>query len=82
MTIKKIDVGGQQYQEVIENLQFSQTKLDYFNKQGWGYKDSNFIYDEKKDMCYFTGNGKRYLYSGEALPALKGFASTELTFDL
>jgi hypothetical protein len=34
------------YPEVVDNHVARGTKLDYFKKQGWGYNDSQFIYDE------------------------------------
>ena len=45
-----------------------QIKLDYFNKQGWGYADSQFVFDPKRKMAGFGGTGRRYLYSGEDMP--------------
>ena len=43
-----------------------QNKLDYFNKQGWGYADSYFNLDIKKKMVDFKGD--KYLYSGQQMP--------------
>lgn len=48
-----------------------QTKLDYFKKNGWGYTDSEFIIDRKREIGSFSGS--RYLYAGHELPGLKDF---------
>ena len=40
--------------------------MDYFNKQGWGYADSAFAYNDRTAKISFKGN--RYLYSGQVLP--------------
>jgi hypothetical protein len=78
---KKATVGDQSYDEVIDYERHFKNKLDYFNKQGWGYSDSEFILDKKSGHVKFTGD--RYLYSGFELPGLKDFALTEvgISFD-
>jgi hypothetical protein len=42
-------------------------KLDYWNKQGYGYADSGFVLTEDKKNVMIKGN--RYMYGGEVLPA-------------
>jgi len=57
------------YPEIIDHHQTRPIKLDYFNKQGWGYKDSGFEYDKGVDGIRITGN--RYMYGGQILPGFK-----------
>ena len=64
--VRQINVDGTDYDEIVDLQPYFKNKLDYFNKQGWGYKDSTFAHDKKKDQVYFTGD--KYLYSGYYLP--------------
>ena len=64
--VRQINVDGTEYDEIVDLQPYFKNKLDYFNKQGWGYKDSTFAHDKKKDQVYFTGD--KYLYSGYYLP--------------
>ena len=73
---KTTQIDEKSYQEVIDYEPNSgvslfsvifQTKLDYFNKQGWGYSDSAFVLKKaKKPVVSFSGN--RYLYAGQVMP--------------
>jgi hypothetical protein len=56
-----------------------QDKGTYFNKQGWGYKDTEFELDTTKQMVKVKGD--RYLYSGKYLPELINFAETHVKTD-
>lgn len=55
------------------------TKLDYYNKQGWGYADSGFITTEDKKDVKIAGN--RYMYAGEVLPAFGPWITLNLGAD-
>lgn len=59
---KKIVAGGQEYDEVTDLEPYHKNRIDYFNKQGWGYNDSSFQLDKQRDVVKFTGS--KYLYSG------------------
>jgi hypothetical protein len=63
---------GNDYYEVVDNTSEMRTKLDYINPQGWGYKDSYFVVDEKKDMGKFVGT--RYPIGEKYLPTFLDFA--------
>jgi hypothetical protein len=63
-----IKIDGKTYAELIDNHPAKMTKMNYYNKQGWGFKDSGFIYDKEKKSAKM--NGDRYLYKNEYLPAL------------
>lgn len=54
--------NGKTYPEVVDNHVNRGTKLDHYNTQGWGYKDSGFVYDKKADGVRIKGN--RYMYGG------------------
>jgi hypothetical protein len=43
-----VTVGDKTYPEVVDNQPGKGTKLDYINKQGWGYADSGFQVDKKE----------------------------------
>ena len=63
---KSITIGDEVYTEVIDYAPRYENKLDYFNKQGWGYADSVFERNDKTGKLLMTGN--KYLYSGKVLP--------------
>jgi len=50
----------------VDNHTNKGNKLDYYNKQGWGYKDSGFEYDKKEDAVRIKGT--RYMFGGQILP--------------
>jgi alkyldihydroxyacetonephosphate synthase len=68
---------------LIANL--LQIKLDYFNKQGWGYKDSEFaiVPPGQKNEGAVTFTGNKYLYSGHILPDFRPWVvkTVSLNFD-
>jgi hypothetical protein len=76
---KKIVIDGHEYDEIIDFEPFHKDKIQYFNKQGWGYNDSRFMIDPKKDTVSFTGS--KYMYSGHELPNLKSWVSGVLEMD-
>ena len=55
-------------------------KLDYFNKQGWGYSDSGFQLTKDKTAVKIAGN--RYMYGGEILPDFAPWVEENLGVDL
>jgi len=69
---KTITLGDQTYPEVIDYQPGVGLRSDYFKRQGWGYKDTEFVYDPKKNVA--SVSGKRYLYSGKNLSDLVGYA--------
>ena len=42
VSAETITVDGKTYTEVIDNHPEREIKINYFNKQGWGYSDSGF----------------------------------------
>ena len=52
--------------EIVDHHVSRGIKLDYFNKQGWGYADSGF--ESTKDKQHVKIAGNRYMYGGEILP--------------
>lgn len=55
-------------------------KYDYFKKNGWGFKDTEIIFDPKKKEGFITGT--RYSFSGSVLKGLYNFAQLEVHFNL
>jgi len=43
-----MEVDGKIYPEVIDHQHSRGIKADYYNLQGWGYKDSGFAVDKKE----------------------------------
>jgi hypothetical protein len=38
--------GEHKYKMVIDKNPDQKIKMDYFKKKGWGYNDTDFVYDE------------------------------------
>ena len=55
-------------------------KLDYYNKQGWGFADSGFEYDKKEQGIRIKGN--RYVFGGQILPGFLPFLKSSLKVDV
>ncbi len=64
--------GGKQYLEVVDHKPHLKTKLDYFNKQGWGFADTKMMVDPANDQVTLTGH--RYQFSSQHLPSFKKWA--------
>jgi len=47
VSTETIKAGDKMIPEVVDNHPNRGTKLDYINKQGWGYDDSGFYLDKK-----------------------------------
>lgn len=62
-----------QYPEIIDYKPHLKIKLDYFNKQGWGYADTALVLDPHKDQIKLIGN--RYIFSEKYMPNFKTWAS-------
>lgn len=64
---------------IVDNDPARGTKADYFHRQGWGYTDSGFVYDAKRDAVLVKGN--RYMHGGESLPTLKTWVEENMGVD-
>ena len=42
VSAETISVDGKTYPEIVDHHPERQIKIDYFNKQGWGYSDAGF----------------------------------------
>lgn len=62
VSAETITVDGRTYTEVIDNHPEREIKINYFNKQGWGYSDSGFEY--LKDKKAIKIKGSRYMFGG------------------
>ena len=51
-------------------------RQDLLKWNGWGYKDSEFVYDATEKVIRFTGS--RYDISGKRLPRMCEWASSTL----
>lgn len=47
---EKLTVDGKTYPEIHDNHSDREIKINYFNLQGWGYRDSGFEYVKEKKM--------------------------------
>lgn len=59
---ESIKIDDKVYPEIVDNHPSKGVKLDYFNKQGWGYTDSGFILDKKENAIKIRGT--RYMFGG------------------
>ena len=57
-----ITIEGQTYPEIIDYHPDSEIKINYFNRFGWGYKDSGFEYNKENKLIKIKGN--RYMFGG------------------
>lgn len=71
---------GKSYPEVIDHHKSKGTKMDYYNMQGWGYKDSGFHVDKKEANVRILGN--RYMFGGQVLPGFLPFLKDSLSIDI
>ena len=55
-------------------------KLDYVKDKGWGYKDTEFVIDDKSKQVGLTGS--RYAFSGQILPNFREWAETVVGIDM
>ncbi len=53
--------GNKEYPETLDHEPQRGIKLDYYKKQGWGFKDTYFELDPKRDCTILRGN--RYMFS-------------------
>lgn len=73
---KTIMIDGIVYNEITDTDPSYNNKIDYFNKQGWGYKEDKFVMDWEKDMIKLEG--VNYVYSGKYQQSLKEYAEQEI----
>lgn len=72
--------GEHKYEVLIDKNPEQKIKMDYFKKKGWGYTDTDFVWDEAKGS--FKLLGSRYVYSGKYLPNIKSFFEDHMQFSL
>ena len=72
--------GEYKYESLVDNNPDRTIKFDFFKKKGWGYNDTDFVWDSQKDAFKLIGN--RYLYSGKHLPNIKGFFESKMGFKM
>lgn len=77
---KTITIDTQTYQELIDHQPQKQTKMDYFNRQGWGFADSGFVYQKENNQVKIKGT--RYMHGGECLPSFLPFCEQNLGVDI
>jgi|Transcript_25922 hypothetical protein len=63
---EKISVDGISYAEVVDNHSDREIKFNFWNLQGWGYKDAGFEYVKDRKMILIKGS--RYMFGGQFLP--------------
>ena len=74
-----IEIQGKTYPEIVDNHASRGIKLDYWNKYGWGYKDSGFDLDKKEDAIRIKGS--RYMFGGQILPGFLPWVRANLGVD-
>jgi len=56
------------------------SKLDWFKEKGWGYKDTEFVLDDKSGQVGLTGD--RYVFSGKMMPDFRNWAENKIGIDI
>ena len=56
------------------------SKLDWFKEKGWGYKDTEFVLDDKTGVVGLTGD--RYVFSGKMMPDFRTWAENKIGIDV
>lgn len=56
------------------------SKLDWFKEKGWGFKDTEFVIDDKSGQIGLTGD--RYTFSGKIMPDFRQWAENKVGIDV
>jgi len=81
VSVETVEQDGHTYPEVVGDEPERQVKINFFNKQGWGYADSGFEYVKDKKALAVKGN--RYEFgSGTLLPKFAEYLSNEVNVNL
>lgn len=69
------------YREAIDYLyREGRSKLDWFKEKGWGYKDTEFVIDDKTGQVGLTGD--KYVFSGKMMPDFRAWAENKIGIDI
>lgn len=68
------------YRTVDHLYREGRNKLDWFKEKGWGYKDTEFVLDDKTGQVGLTGD--RYVFSGKMMPDFRSWAETKIGIDV
>ena len=68
------------YQTVDLLYREGRSKLDWFKEKGWGFKDTEFVIDDKTGKVGLTGD--RYVFSGKIMPDFRTWAETKIGLDI
>lgn len=74
-----ITIDGKTYTELIDYHPQKTIKMDYFNRQGWGFADSGFTYVKEQNMAKIKGT--RYMHGNELLPGFLQYFESVLEID-
>lgn len=55
-------------------------KGDWFKEKGWGYKDTEFVLDDKTGQVGLTGD--KYVFSGKMMPDFRSWAENKIGIDI
>ena len=72
-------IDGKSYTEVIDYHSNREIKINFFNRQGWGYADSGFEYNKETQQVKIKGH--RYMFGGKTLPKFATYISDNLHAD-
>lgn len=78
-TEETITVDGKSYPEIIDHHSDRQTKINFFNKFGWGYNDSGFeLAKMSNGEKGIRIKGDRYMFGGQFLPKFLPYTMSQL----
>jgi alkyldihydroxyacetonephosphate synthase len=67
------------YDEVVENEPGALLKTDFYSKNGWGYHDHGFVYNEKNQKVKMDGT--KYELCGKYMPNFKAWVESFIHLD-
>ncbi|CAI2362092.1 unnamed protein product [Moneuplotes crassus] len=68
------------YQTIDLLYREGRNKLDWFKEKGWGFKDTEFVIDDKTGKVGLTGD--RYVFSGKLMPDFRTWAESKIGIDI
>lgn len=79
MTAEVITDGEHTYPQTVDFNPDQKCKIEYFDKQGWGYTETAIKYKKEQGKVFVEGN--RYDLAGQWLPGFAPYAKDHLGVD-
>jgi len=79
VTAEVITDGDHTYPQTVDFNPEMKAKIEYFDKQGWGYTETAIKYKKERNSTFVEGD--RYELAGKWLPGFASYASSDLGVD-